>query len=59
MVVETNKKAKKKDNSVEIEAYLKPSWGLASTNTIQRDPYCIELFNFGNSKNLLYCIEQI
>jgi hypothetical protein len=31
MVVETEK-AKKKFKSVEIEAYLKPSWVLASTN---------------------------
>ena len=32
MVVETESK---KDNSVEIEAYLKPSWVLASTNKTQ------------------------
>jgi hypothetical protein len=33
MVVERKQKAKQKaKNSVEIEAYLKPSWVLASTN---------------------------
>jgi hypothetical protein len=30
--LETTKKGKKQDNSVKIEAYLKPSWVLASTN---------------------------
>jgi hypothetical protein len=36
MVVDNNNKNRK--NLVEIEAYLKPSWGLASTNILLNFP---------------------
>ena len=51
MVVETEKA---KNNSVEIEAYLKPSWVLASTNSpsllyVDLSPKEIFLFHILNS----------